>query len=256
MRTRKYTSKYWDTYRISDFETTKTNNERINTKIEALRRKSNYKLEGCSIHAEDSFVWGLSQVFYDSKCHTFAKLKAAFKERPSLFNKMWDIYRCNSHLKTRKSCAVTLYYEREDTQCKEYVVAIQSFIKEITNSSSETFIVNSGNTAEELKKVLLAVKNGSNDVGSGCGGILEVNKPSIEKRLYEYIYCRYAFTYSTAQIEKIVHKDFSSEDLDFLYTMLKKRFNVQQGDLYIVEVDEGFRGVRRFVAHQLNGIVL
>ena len=221
---------------------------------EELSEKLRNKLE--KIYNRDLTVWvdhSHQDFLYCIKCILYLKddsvIEDVFKGKEDLLQHLWEVYcRENKFNGNKNDCHVCIYsYEGDVTK---FIVPVQSIINEITNSSSELFIVKSDNTAEQILELLESVKN-PDEVYSGEGGTLECEKLSVIHNMLHYIYNVEEF-YDNYEYK--VFDDFSQEEINILESILKQQFNTTQ-DLYEVSVDYGFTSVINFVKEQLGGIL-
>ena len=189
----------------------------------------------------------LERIFYLKD----AVIEDVFKGKEELLQHLWEVYcRENKFNGNRDDCHVCVYSYEDDVI--KFIVPVQSIINEITNSSSELFIVKSDNTAEQIFELLESVKN-PNEFCSGDGGTLECEKLSAVHNILYYIYNIEEEGFYD-EYEYKVFDDFTQEEINTFESILKQQFNTTQ-DLYKITIDNGFTSVINFVKEQLGGIL-
>lgn len=248
MKVKKEIDSTFDGFTISDFELSKEKYLEITDKVDKLMgsRYSYYV-----IHAYTDFIHSLNYVLYLDWNSPSEYIDNLFKGHEEILNHLWEIFKREWDFKSKDSCIVSVYGDLEDKACETYIIPIQSIIQEITNSSSELYIIATNNTEQNIMELLLNAKN-PNELCSGDGGVLEVKRISCVDRLYEWIY-KAEYDEELNPLYENVYKDFSQEELDFLDNLIKKHFNTTT-DLYEIRVDNGFTSIHKFVKENLNPI--
>lgn len=200
---------------------------------------------GWVCHAYQDFTYSIQETLYLKNNVT---IEDVFEDHKDLLQHLWEVFcRENKFNRNKNDCRVCVY--SYDSNVEEFIIPVQSIINEITNSSSELFIVKSDNTAEQILELLEQVKN-PDEWCSGDGGTLECEKLSVINNMLHNIYnideCYEDYEYK-------VFDDFSQEEIDILENMLKQQYNTTQ-DLYKVSVDQGFVSIINFVEKELGGI--
>ena len=237
-----------DGFKISDFELSKEKYLEITNRIDKLIPSSRYSYFVC--HAYTDFIQSLNSVLYLDWNSSSEYIDNLFKGHEEILNHLWKVFKREWDFKSKNSCIVSVYGELEDKACETYIIPIQSIIQEITNSSSELYIIATDNTEQNIMELLLNAKN-PNELCSGEGGVLEVKKISCVDRLYAWIYKAEYDEALNPTYKSNVYKDFSQEELDFLDSLIKKNFNTTS-DLYEIRVDNGFTSIHKFVKENLD----
>lgn len=229
---------------FSDLEISEELSEKLRNELEKIY---NQDLTGWVIHSHQDFLYCIKWIFY---LKDVSVIEDVFKGKEDLLQHLWEVYcRENKFNGNKNDCHVCIYsYESDVTK---FIIPVQSIINEITNSSSELFIIKSDNTAEQILELLESVKN-PDEWCSEDGGTLECEKLSVIHNMLYYIYNVEEFY---DEYEYKVFDDFSQEEVNILESILKQQFNTTQ-DLYEVEIDNGFTSVINFVREQLGGILL
>ena len=249
MKVKKEIDNVFDEFEISDFELSKEKYLEITDKIDKLVQPR-YSHSVC--HAYTDFIYSLNFVLYLNWNSPSEYIDNLFKGHEEILNHLWEVFKREWDFKSKDSCIISVYGELEDKACETYIIPIQSIIQEITNSSSELYIIATDNTEQNIMELLLNAKN-PNELCSGDGGVLEVKKISCVDRLYEWIYKAEYDEALNPTYKSNVHEDFSQEELDFLDSLIKKNFNTTI-DLYEIRVDNGFTSIHKFVKENLNPI--
>lgn len=229
---------------FSDLEISEELSERLRNELE--EKICNRDLTGWVVHSHQDFLCCIEWIFY---LKDYSVIEDVFKGKEDLLQHLWEVYcRENGFNGNKNDCHVCVYsYDGDVTR---FIVPIQSIINEITNSSSELFIIKSDNTAEQILELLESVRN-LDEWCSGDGGTLECEKLSVVHNILHYIYNVEEFY---DEYEYKVLDDFSQEEINILESILKQQFNTTQ-DLYEVSVDYGFTSVINFVKEELGGIL-
>lgn len=246
MKVKKEIDSTFDGFTISDFELSKEKYLEITDKIDKLMgsRYSYYV-----IHAYTDFIHSLNYILYLDWNSPSEYIDNLFKGHEEILNHLWEVFKREWDFKSKDSCIVSVYGDLENKACETYIIPIQSIIQEITNSSSELYIIATNNTEQNIMELLLNAKN-PNELCSGDGGVLEVKRISCVDRLYEWIY-KAEYDEELNPVYENVYKDFSQEELDFLDNLIKKHFNTTT-DLYEIRVDNGFTSIHKFVKENLD----
>lgn len=249
MKVKKEIDDVFDGFTISDFKLSKDKylefNDRINKLIQPSSRYS-------CCHAYTDFIYSLNYVLYLNWESPSEYIDNLFKGHEEILNHLWEVFKREWDFRSKDSCIISVYGELEDEACETYIIPIQSIIQEITNSSSEIYIVASDNTEQHIMELLLNAKN-PNEWCSGDGGVLEVEKISCVNGLYEWIYKAEYDEELNPTYKNNVYEDFSQEELDFLDNLIKKNFNTTS-DIYKIKVDKGFTSIHKFVKENLDPI--
>lgn len=241
-----------DGFKILDFELSKEKYLEITDRIDKLVQSSSRYYSYFVCHAYTDFIHSLNYVLYLDWNSPSEYIDNLFKGHEEILNHLLEVFKREWNFKSKDSCMISVYGNLEDKACETYIVPIQSIIQEITNSSSELYIIATDNTEQNIMELLLNAKN-PNEICSGDGGILKVKKISCVDELYKWIY-RGEYDEELNPIYKSnVYKDFSQEELDFLDSLIKKHFNTTT-DLYKIKVDDGFTSIHKFVKENLDPI--
>lgn len=239
MKVKKGIDNVFDGFTISDFELSKEKYLEITDRIDKLIQPSS-EYSHFVLHAYTDFIHSLNCVLYLNWESPSEYIDNLFKGHEEILNHLWEVFKREWDFKSKDSCIISVYGELEDEACETYIISIQSIIQEITNSSSELYIIATDNTEQHIMELLLNAEN-PNELCSGEGGVLEVKKISCIDGLYKWIY------------REEYDKDFSQEELDFLDSLIKKNFNTTN-DLYKIRVDNGFTSIHKFVKENLDPI--
>ena len=250
MKVKKEIDNTFDGFEISDFELSKEKYLEITDRIDKLIQSSRYSY--FVHHAYTDFVYSLNCVLYLNWESPSEYIDDLFEGHEEILNHLWEVFKREWNFKSKDSCVVSVYGDLEYKACETYIVPIQSIIQEITNSSSELYIIATDNTEQNIMELLLNAKN-PNELCSGEGGVLEVKKISCVDGLYEWIYKAEYDEELNPTYKSNVYEDFSQEELDFLDSLIKKHFNTTT-DLYKIRVDNGFTSIHKFVKENLNPI--
>lgn len=200
---------------------------------------------GWVLHAHQSFIYSIQGTLH---LEDNVIIEDVFKDYKSLLQHLWEVFcRENKFDGNKNDCQVCVY--SYDSNVEEFIIPVQNIVNEITNSSSELFIVKSDNTAEQILELLESVSN-PDELCSGDGGTLKCEKLSVINNMLYYIYNIYDYY---EDYEYKVFDDFSQEEIDILENILKQQYNTTQ-DLYKVTVDKGFISIINFVEKELGGI--
>lgn len=219
-------------------------------KLDDLEARINKSIDDTDVdiwtfHADNDFSLCVRMMLYLSDD---AIIEDVFKGHEDLLQHLWKVFcRENGFNGNKNDCQVSVYSFNGNVE--KFIIPIQSIINEITNSSSELFIVKSDNTAEQILELLESISN-PDELCSGDGGTLECKKLSIIENMLFYIYNIDDYY---KDYEYKVFDDFSQEEIDFLNNIIKQHFNTTQ-NLYEVRVDKGFKTIIDFVEKQLGGI--
>ena len=219
-------------------------------KLADLEAKVNKSIDDSDVntwifHSDNDFSLCIKMMLYLSDD---AIIEDIFKGREDLLQRLWKVFcRENGFNGNKNDCQVSVYSYHGDV--KKFIIPVQSVINEITNSSSELFIVKSDNTAEQILELLENVKN-PDELCSGDGGVLECKELSVIENMLFYIYNIDDYY---EDYEYKVFDDFYQEEIDFLNNIIKQHFNTTQ-NLYEVRIDNGFKTIIDFVEKQLGGI--
>lgn len=241
----------FDEFIISDFELSKEKFLEFKDRIDKLIQPP-FKYSYSVLHAYTDFIHSLNYVLYLNWDSSSEHIDDLFKGHEEILNHIWEVFKREWDFKSKNSCIVSVYGDLEDKACKTYIVPIQSIIQEITNSSSEIYIIAADNTEQDIMELLLDAKN-PDEFCSGEGGVLEVEKISCVNELYKWIYKAEYDEGLNPTYKGNVYEDFSQEELDFLDSLIKKNFNTTS-DLYKIRVDNGFTSIRKFVKENLDPI--
>jgi hypothetical protein len=229
---------------FSDLEISEESSEKLRNELEKIY---NQDLTGWVIHSHQDFFYCVECIFY---LKDVSVIEDVFKGKEDLLQHLWEVYcRENKFNGNKNDCHVCIYSYKGDVT--KFIVPVQSIINEITNSSSELFIVKSDNTTESILELLERVKN-PDEFCSGKGGVLKCEKLSIIHRILYYIYNVDEFY---DEFKYKVFDDFSQEEINILGSILKQQFNTTQ-DLYEITIDKEFTSVINFVKEQLGGILV
>lgn len=241
----------FDEFTISDFELSKEKFLEFRDRIDKLIQPP-FRYSYFVLHAYTDFIHSLNYVLYLNRDSSVEYIDDLFKGHEEILNHIWEVFKREWDFKSKDSCVVSVYGDLEDKACETYIVPIQSIIQEITNSSSEIYIVASDRTEQHIMELLLNAKN-PDEWCSGEGGVLEVEKISCVNELYEWIYKAEYDEELNPTYKDNVYEDFSQVELNFLDSLIKKNFNTTS-DLYKIRVDNGFTSIRKFVKENLDPI--
>ena len=251
MKVKKKIDEVFDEFVISDFELSKEKFLELSDRIDKLIQPP-FKYSYSIIHAYTDFIHSLNYVLYLNWDSPSKHIDDLFKGHEEILNHLWEVFKREWDFKSKNSCIISVYGDLEDKACETYIIPIQSIIQEITNSSSEIYIVASDNTEQHIMELLLNAKN-PDEICSGEGGVLEVEKISCVNELYKWMYKAEYDEELNPTYKSNVYEDFSQEELDFLDSLIKKNFNTTS-DLYKIRVDNGFTSIRKFVKENLDPI--
>lgn len=250
MKIKREIDEVYDGFRISDFELSKEKYLEFTDRIDKLMQP---RYSHSVTHAYTDFIYSLNCVLYLNWESPSEYIDNLFKGHEEILNHIWEVFKREWDFKSKDSCIISVYGELEDKACETYIIPIQSIIQEITNSSSELYIIASDNNTEQhIMELLLNAKN-PDEWCSGDGGILEVEKISCVNKLYEWIYKAEYDEELNPTYKNNIYEDFSQEELNFLDSLIKKHFNTTS-DLYKIKVDNGFTSIHKFVKENLDPI--